>query len=197
MKQPRHILGIDDDEFIRGKVPMTKQEIRILTLTKAKIGLDDVVFDIGAGTGSLSIEAALLAEYGHVYAIEKNPEGIELIQQNVRKFLVDNIDVITGEAPAAMQNLPMCDAVLIGGSGKRLDTILNRVDTLLKPQGRIVLNCITIQTLSECLTYMKQHKEYTYEAMQVQINRLHAVGPYDMAQALNPIYIVTCTKQAV
>ena len=188
-------LGIPDEEFIRGKVPMTKQEIRVLTMVKAHISKNDIVWDIGAGTGSLSIEAARLAENGHVYAIERNPEGIGLIKKNAEKFGVSNLTVIEAEAPAGMENMPDCDAVIIGGSGKQLDPILDVINAHLKVGGNIVLNCITIQTLSSCLAYMRSHKEeFKYEAIQVQVNRLEAVGPYDMAKAINPIYIVTCKK---
>lgn len=188
-------LGIPDEEFIRGKVPMTKQEIRVLTMVKAQIAPDDIVWDIGAGTGSLSIEAARLAENGHVYSLERKHEGIELIHQNSEKFGVKNLTTIEAEAPEGMDKIPDCDVAIIGGSGRHLEPILDMIDAHLKVGGRIVLNCITIQTLSSCLEYMRNHKDkYNYEAMQVQVNRLEQVGPYDMAKAINPIYIVTCKK---
>ena len=188
-------LGIPDEEFIRGRVPMTKQEIRVLTMVKAQISKDDIVWDIGAGTGSLSIEAARIAENGHVYSIERNHEGIELIKKNAEKFGVTNLTTIEAEAPEGMDRMPDCDAAIIGGSGRHLEPILDVINAHLKTGGRIVLNCITIQTLSSCLEYMRNHKDqFTYEAMQVQVNRLEAVGPYDMAKAINPIYIVTCKK---
>lgn len=188
--------GIDDSEFIRGKVPMTKQEVRILTLTKARIAPSDIVYDIGAGTGSISIEAARTAHEGKVFAIERNPDGISLIKENMKKFQVENIEVVSGEAPGALAGLPNCDAVIIGGSGRNLDDILDIVHERLKVGGRVILNCITIQTISSCLEYMRAHKdEFDYEAIQVQVNRLKAVGPYDMADAVNPIYIVTAIKK--
>ena len=190
----KHFLGIADDEFIRGKVPMTKQEIRILTLAKARIGAGDVVYDIGAGTGSLSIEAALQAENGHVYAIERKSEGIALIQQNAEKFGVENLTVVQQEAPEGMEALPACNVVLIGGSGSHLEEILAAVDRKLVQGGRILLNCITVQTLASCIAYMRRNERYSYEAIQVQVNRLRQVGPYDMAEAINPIYIVVCEK---
>jgi len=190
----RHMLGIEDDAFCRGNIPMTKQEIRILTLTKAKINEDDIIWDIGAGTGSLSIESALLAPSGHVYAIERKGEGTELIRKNADKFHVKNITVIEGEAPAAMLSLPPCNVVLIGGSGKKLLDILDFVDQRLGRGGRIVLNCVTVQTLYEALSYMRQRSDYQYEAVQIQANRLNSIGDYDMMQALNPIHIITCKK---
>ncbi len=189
-------LGIDDDAFIRNNVPMTKQEIRILSLVKARIKPDAVIYDIGAGTGSLSVEAARLAPQGTVYALERNAEGVGLIRANAANFAVPNVKVIETEAPAGIERLPDADTVLIGGSGSKLEGILDAVTPKLKPDGRIVLNCITVQTLMQCIDYMRDHSDsYVYEAIQVQVTRLQQLGPYDMAKAANPIYIVTCWKK--
>ena len=189
-------LGIEDDAFIRGKVPMTKQEIRVLTMVKARISPTDIVWDVGAGTGSMSVEAALLANQGHVYAIERNAEGVSLIEKNREKFGVDNLTAVEGEAPDALKGLPDCNAAIIGGSGSRLSDILDEISARLKTGGRVVINCITIQTLAAALDYMRGHDgDFSYEAIQVQINRLQAVGAYDMAKAINPIYIVTGEKK--
>ncbi len=189
-------LGIDDDAFIRNNVPMTKQEIRILSLVKARIKPDAVIYDIGAGTGSLSVEAARLAPQGTVYALERNAEGVGLIRANAANFAVPNVKVIETEAPAGIERLPDVDTVLIGGSGSKLEGILEAVTPKLKPDGRIVLNCITVQTLMQCIDYMRGHSDsYVYEAIQVQVTRLQQLGPYDMAKAANPIYIVTCWKK--
>ncbi len=175
---------------------MTKQEIRILSLVKARIRPDAVVYDIGAGTGSLSIEAARLAPQGQVYAIERSSAGVGLIRANAANFMVTNIQVIQAEAPEGMAELPLADAVLIGGTGNKLPEIMAAVTPQLKPEGRIVLNCITVQTLMQCIDYMRAHSdEYIYEAIQVQVTRLQQVGTYDMAKANNPIYIVTCWKK--
>ena len=189
-------LGIADEEFIRQDVPMTKQEIRILSLVKAQIAPDAVVYDIGAGTGSLSIEAARLAPKGEVYAIERSSAGINLIRANAANFGVTNMQVIQAEAPDGLAGLPEADAILIGGSGSRLPEILETVTPKLKQTGRLVLNCITVQTLMQCIEFMRQHSDiYIYEAIQVQVTRLQQVGTYDMAKANNPIYIVTCWKK--
>ena len=189
-------LGIADEEFIRQDVPMTKQEIRILSLVKAQIAPDAVVYDIGAGTGSLSIEAARLAPKGEVYAIERSSEGINLIRANAANFGVTNMQVIQAEAPDGLAGLPEADAILIGGSGSRLPEILETVTPKLKQTGRLVLNCITVQTLMQCIEFMREHSDiYIYEAIQVQVTRLQQVGTYDMAKANNPIYIVTCWKK--
>jgi cobalt-precorrin-6B (C15)-methyltransferase len=189
-------LGIADEEFIRQDVPMTKQEIRILSLVKAQIAPDAVVYDIGAGTGSISIEAARLAPQGQVYAIERSSEGIGLIRANAANFAVKNVTVIQAEAPEGLADLPEADAILIGGSGGNLQEILAEVTPKLKASGRLVLNCITVQTLMQCIEFMREHSDtYIYEAIQVQVTRLQQVGTYDMAKANNPIYIVTCWKK--
>ena len=189
-------LGLPDAAFVRGKVPITKQEIRILTLVKAQIGPRDIVYDIGAGTGSLSIEAARLAPEGHVYAVERKEEAIRLIEANGERFGLENLSVIEAEAPAGLENLPLADAVLIGGSGGHLASILDCVAGKMREGGRLVLNCITVQTLAAALDYLHAHEAvYRYEAIQVQVSRLRRVGPYDMADAQNPVYIITCTKE--
>lgn len=190
----KYSVGIPDEEFIRGKVPMTKEEIRILTLAKARIGRGDLVADIGAGTGSISCEAALQATDGKVFAIERKPEGIELIKANAEKFGIENLHIIQAEAPEGMEQLPQLDSAIIGGSGSHLEPILDQLDELLKPEGRIILNCITVQTLMQCLNYMRTKENYSYETIQVQVNHWEQVGPYDMAKAANPIFIVTCIK---
>lgn len=187
--------GISDDEFIRGEIPMTKQEVRILVLAKAKIRATDIIVDIGAGTGSLSIEAALQASEGKVYAIERHAEGIELIHGNARKFNVPNLEVILGSAPLALQGLPAVDVIFIGGSGGLLSEILQESDHLLKSSGRIVITAITIETLYQSLLIMQAKPHYEVEAFGAQISRIKHLKTSNMLQALNPIYIITCTKK--
>ena len=190
-------LGIEDEAFLRGKVPMTKQEIRILALAKAHITPDSIVYDIGAGTGSFSIEAARLAPQGRVYALEKNEEAVSLIQANAEKFQLENIVILHREAPEGLEDLPNPDAVLIGGSGRHMEEILDIVTEKLPEGGHIVVTAITVQSLMQCISYMRAHKgNYQYDAIQVQVSRLEKVGSYDMAKALNPIFIVTCVKGA-
>ena len=190
-----HFLGIHDDEFIRGKIPMTKQEIRILVLAKARIKPTDSIIDIGAGTGSLSIEAALQAPQGKVYAIERHGEGIELIQANAKKFNTPNLQAISGAAPQSLQDLPAVDVIFIGGSGGYLTEILDQSNTLLKNKGRIIITAITIETLYQALHIMQAKPEFSVEAFGTQITRIKQLKTSNMLQGLNPIYIIVCTKK--
>ena len=186
---------LDDDEFIRGNVPMTKKEIRILTLAEAQIDSESVVVDVGAGSGSITIEAALIAKHGKVFAVERKPEAVELIRRNVEKFSVDNVKIICAEAPEGLEALPTLDVAIIGGSGGKLEKILDVLSTKLKCGGRIVINAITIQTSAGALEYFKNHG-WKYEAFQVQVTRLKKIKAYDMCQALNPVWIISATKDA-
>lgn len=189
-----HTPGIVDELFIRGKVPMTKQEVRMITLCKAAVNENDVVLDIGAGTGSLSIEAALMAPKGHVYAVERNAEAIGLIRQNAAKFKVtSNVSIIEGMAPDALNGIDSYDVVFIGGSGGNLEEILDTVSAHINPGGRIIANAITLQNVNTIIEYMKKNDMYDYESVLIQASRLKKAGPYDMMIGMNPVYVITCT----
>ncbi len=190
----RHF-GIADEEFSRGKVPMTKAEIRAMVMVKAAIAETDIVCDVGAGTGSLSVEAALCATKGQVYAIERNPEGIALISENAQKFSCENITVIEGVAPSAMENLPALDVVLIGGSGGNLSSILDAADARLAPGGRIVITAVTVETTEDVVREMAG-RPYTMEGFQMQVNRLRRLGRYHLYDPQSPVFIFTCVKKA-
>jgi len=190
-----HYPGIADSQFIRGEIPMTKQEIRTMVLCKAKIAETDTVIDIGAGTGSLSVEAGLLAPRGQVYAVERVLEGTELIKQNAAKFGVHNIEVICRTAPEALADLPYAQVIFVGGSGGELAAILAECDRLLLPDGRLIITAVTLETVLSSLKIV-QTVSYSVECFQMQINRLNKVGASNMFQALNPIFIIVCTKQA-
>lgn len=190
----QHTPGINDDLFIRGKVPMTKEEVRIVTLCKAKIAKDSVILDVGAGTGSLSVEAALMAPKGKVYAVEKKAEAVSLIKQNAEKFNVaDQIKIIEGSAPDALTGIDEYDVVFIGGSGGSLEEILDVVSAHIKPGGRIVANAITLQNADAVIKYMRNNDMYEYESILLQSSRLRKAGPYDMMIGMNPVFIITCT----
>lgn len=182
--------------FIRGDVPMTKEEIRALTMAKARINDGDVIYDIGAGTGSLSIEAALLAPQGKVYAIEKEEEGIELIKQNRARFGVTNLMIIHGTAPSALRDLPPADCVLVGGSGKELFEIIETIHSQLKEGGRVVFNAITLETLTIAFEMLSKGLNYKTEVISVHIDRLTPMGDKHGFKSLNPVYIISAQKEA-
>ena len=186
--------GIADTEFIRGKVPMTKREVRVQALSMANIRADDVVFDVGAGTGSLSIESALLAKDGKVFAFEREPEGVELIRQNALRFGVENITVCPGEAPATLAGKLPPDVVLIGGSGGHLHDILECSHQLLKPGGRMVITAVTLETAYRTLEWFKQIECYQTEAICLQVTRFKPVQSFHMFDALNPIILIGAYK---
>ncbi len=187
--------GIKDEEFIRGKVPMTKAEIRAMVMVKAGIQPTDQVADIGAGTGSLSIEAALCATEGKVYSIERNLEGIELIHKNADHFGCGNIETIHGTAPEAMDALPnQLDVIIIGGSSGNMHEILNRCEALLPVGGKLVLTAVTVETTGEIVKEF-EGRPFDLEGFQMQINRLKKLGHYHLYEPMSPIFIFTAVKK--
>lgn len=184
-------LGIPDSEFICGKVPMTKEEIRILSVVKLRLDEDSVVYDIGAGTGSVSVEMAGLCENGTVYAIEKNPEGVSLIDANRKKFNVKNIEIIKNVAPECLENLPVPTHVFIGGSGGHLIEIIRKVKEK-NSKVRVVLNAVTLETMAQLQEIKVQFPEYgDMEIIQVGVSRSKALGQHHLMCAENPVYIVS------
>lgn len=179
--------GIDDG-FIRGEVPMTKSEVRAVTMSKLRVNPTDIVYDIGAGTGSVSVECALAAYEGKVYAIEKNKEGANLVRQNALKFQCDNIEVVEGVAPDILKGLPKPDKVFIGGSSGAVKEIIKICDS-----GRVVVNAITLETLEGTLKAFDE-LGYEYEALQISAAKSHKVGGYNMMKAQNSVFIITGKK---
>ncbi|MCI7812544.1 MAG: precorrin-6A reductase [Lachnospiraceae bacterium] len=180
--------GISDEEFVRDKVPMTKEEIRSISLSKLRLKKDSVVYDIGAGTGSVSIEMALQASEGMVYAIEKKKEAVDLILENKRKFAADNLEVIEGMAPGALRELPVPTHAFIGGSSGNMREILG---LLLEKNReiRIVVNAIAVETVAETLECLKELPFCDEEIVQVSVGRSKKVASYHMMMGLNPVFI--------
>lgn len=185
----RNIIGrhIEDDEFIRGGVPMTKSEVRAVSIAKLSTGIDSVVYDIGAGTGSVAIEASLRSHDIKVYAIERSDEGIGLIEKNRRLFGADNVFPIHGSAPEALCGLPAPTNVFIGGSGGRLYEILKAV-TENAPSAQIVINTVALNSAAEVLSAAAE-LGLDYEVTSVTAARSKRIGGYDMMTGLNPVYI--------
>lgn len=182
-------LGIPDEEFIRGEVPMTKSEVRVISLSKLALKEGDILYDVGAGTGSLSVEAALLLEKGKVYAIEEMEEAALLIEKNREKFLLQNLHIIKGRAPECLKELPVPDAAFIGGSRGRLKEILEELLDK-NPAITIVLNAVTLETLSEAIEAFRDLSFTDMEISQAAITRTRKAGRYHMLSAQNPVFII-------
>ena len=182
--------GIADDAFVRGKAPMTKREVRVNILALLNIHLDDVLFDVGAGTGSVSIEMALLARRGWVHAIECEPESCELIKQNKEEFCVSNLSIVQGKAPDALQDLPTPQAAFVGGSKGNMRAIL---DALYEknPDIRIVISAVTLETLHEAMAALKAIGITKPEVVQIAVSHAVQTGDLHMLRAQNPIFLIS------
>lgn len=186
---PRRAPGLPDEAFERGDVPMTKQEVRASVLAKLAVRPEDILWDVGAGAGSVSVELALAAPRGRVYAVECRPEGCALIKANREKFRTRNLVLVEGLAPAALSDLPAPDAVFIGGSKGSLAAI---VDAALdkNPDARICVSAIALETLSAAVAALTA-KGRTVQVSQIAVSRAKAVGGLHLMMAQNPIYLIT------
>jgi precorrin-6Y C5,15-methyltransferase (decarboxylating) CbiT subunit len=186
--------GIPDAYFIRDEVPMTKEEVRAVIISKLRLKKDQTAYDIGAGSGSVSIEMALALEKGTVYALERKKNALNLIKRNVKKFKLNNIEIIETEAPAGIDVLPEVDRVFIGGSGGQLAAILAAVDQKLKDAGRIVLTAVTINTLTTAVQELER-LDYQLDIVNIAVTRTKKISDYQMFKALNPVYIISAQKK--
>lgn len=185
--------GLPDSAFIRGNVPMTKEEVRTLAVSKLRLEKADVVWDVGAGTGSVSVECALAVSEGSVFAVERNVEGVSLIEQNRVQFDLVNLQVIQGHAPEVLEDLKAPNKVFIGGSGGHLEEIVAAV-LEKNADARIVISAITLETLQKVLSLMGRLQFRESEIVQVAVSRAKSVGGYHMMRAENPIYLISLEK---
>ena len=187
-------ISIPDEDFTRGDAPMTKSEVRALSVAKLKLSDDSVIYDVGAGTGSVSIEMALVAVNGMVYAIEKEDPAADLIEVNKVKFKTPNVQVIRGLAPEAMADLPTPTHAFIGGSSGNLKDI---VGCLLEknPKIRIVINSVTIETLEETTQVIKQFDLVEEDFSCINVSKARKLGRYHLMTAQNPVYIAVVRGQ--
>ncbi len=181
-------IGIPDCDFLRGEVPMTKAEVRAVSLAKLKLQPGQILWDVGAGTGSISIESARLLRNGHVYAVEQDQKAVALLHQNRERFHCPNLDIIEGHAPEALESLPPPDAVFIGGSTGSLKGIIGCALNQ-NPKARIVVNAITLETLSAVLNCFSSFSLPDQEAVQVAITKARPVSSFHMMTAQNPVFV--------
>ena len=187
------LIGIEDDEFQTSKKLITKQEVRAVTLAKLQLQDDLTMWDIGAGSCSVSIEASNLMPNGRIFAVERNPQCIGFIAENLRKFCTHTVRLVEAYAPEGLEDLPDPDRVFIGGAGGQLEEIIDAVDKRLKQDGLIVLNAVTLDTLTKSVEYLEDHG-YTVEATCVNIAKTRNLTEYKLFEAQNPVYIITARK---
>lgn len=190
----RACISIPDDEFIRDRVPMTKSAVRLLSISKLRLESESVVYDVGGGTGSVSVEIALQHPDIKVYSIEKNPRACELIALNKKKFRADNVDIIEGTAPDVLESLPKPDRVFIGGSSGNMKSVIDFVFSK-NPKCRIVVNTVTLNSLNDIYKIIDNNDDYDADFTSVQIAESKRVGKYFMMNGQNPVYIISITKR--
>ena len=191
-------LGLSDDDFeqrrpLRGQI--TKREVRAVSLYSLGLRQDSLVWDIGAGTGSVSVEVALIAHRGRVFAVEKDLDNIGLLERNVERLGTDNIEIVAEAAPAALDSLPDPDSVFIGGSGGNLPAIFQLVGRRLKPGGRVVANLAVLERSHEAYHQMQQ---LGFQTELVMVNAARGKELKDgtvRLESLNPVFVVSGVRQ--
>ncbi len=186
-------LGTPDNWFVHEKGLITKAPVRVLSLAALELSLDNILWDLGAGSGSVGIEASLFLPNGFVYAVEKNQGRVAQIEANVARFKVKNLSVILAELPHGLTDLPRPDRVFIGGSGKDLDQVLDVVATVLNPLGRIVVNTVLMETLHLAVSVLEK-KGFEVSLTQAQISKSRNMPWGRRMEALNPVWIIAAQK---
>ena len=188
--------GIPDEEFERIEdVPITKEEIRTLQISKARLCPGQIVYDIGCGSGSISVEAALQVESsGMVYAVDFDSKAVELTKKNLEKFGVSNVKIILGNAKEKISQLPDADAIFIGGTGGDTKEIIELCEAKLKSGGRIVIGTILIETLFSVLSNIDKLNFKSVDVTQITISKSRKTSTGTMMLARNPVTIISATK---
>ena len=188
--------GIPDEEFERTEsVPITKEEIRAIQISKARLSPDQTVLDIGCGSGSITVEAGLQVESGgKVVGVDLDPNATELTNRNLKKFGVDNATLILGNAKEKISDLPEADAIFIGGTGGDTQEIVQLCEDKLKSGGRIVIGVILIETLYAVLQTIEKLKFDAIDITQITIGKSRKTSTGTMMLARNPVTVISATK---
>ena len=188
--------GIPDEEFDRTEsVPITKEEIRAIQISNARLSSGQTVLDIGCGSGSITVEAGLQVESdGKVIGIDLDPNAIELTNRNLKKFGVDNATLILGNAKEKISDLPEADAIFIGGTGGDTQEIVQLCEDKLKSGGRIVIGVILIETLYAVLQTIEKLKFDSIDITQITIGKSRKTSTGTMMLARNPVTVISATK---
>ena len=188
--------GIPDEYFERTEdVPITTEEVRTVQVSKARLCPGYIVYDIGCGSGSISVEAALQIESGgKIYAVDIDPKAVELTRKNLDKFGISNVDVILGDAKQKIPSLPLADAIFIGGTGGDTKDIVNLCYDKLKPGARIVVGIILIETLYSVMEAMNKLNFGSVDMTQITISKSRKTSTGTMMLARNPVTVISATK---
>ena len=181
-------------DFITGKVPITKEEVRAISINKLDLLNAKTFIDVGAGTGSVSIEAGYSYPNLKVIAIERNDDAIDLVKQNKEKFNLDNVEIIKAYAPVELDKDIKADAIFLGGTGKKLEEIIDWSKDLLVDGGRLVANFIIIDTFYEMLRLVKEKGFKNIDVTVLNVAKLEKLGTGEYFKPHNPIYIISCEK---
>ena len=179
---------IDDSEWIRGDVPMTKSEVRSIAIQKLGLSKHSVLYDIGAGTGSVGIQAAVCYPDSSVYAIDYKEAAIDFIKQNQKKFRTDNLYPVFGKAPDALHTLPTASHAFIGGSAGNMREILSFLWEK-NPHVVIVISLITLETLSEVMRIAAE-QGIEPQVVQISVSKAKKMGNYHLMTGQNPVTLV-------
>ena len=188
--------GIPDEFFERlEEVPITKEEVRVVQISKARLSPGQTVYDVGCGSGSISIEAALqIKSSGKVYSVDFDPKAVELTKKNLAKFGISNVTVVLGNATEKIFELPPADAIFIGGTGGDTKEILKLCESKLKIGGRIVIGTILIETLFAVLDIIEKLKFSEVDVTQITVSKSRKTSTGTMMLARNPVTIISATK---
>jgi len=188
--------GIPDEFFERlEEVPITKEEVRVVQISKARLSPGQTVYDVGCGSGSVSIEAALqIKSSGKVYSVDFDPKAVELTKKNLVKFGISNVTVVLGNAIEKISELPFADAIFIGGTGGDTKEILKLCESKLKTGGRIVIGTILVETLFAVLDIIEKLKFSEVDVTQITVSKSRKTSTGTMMLARNPVTIISATK---
>jgi len=188
--------GIPDEHFDRTEdVPITKEEVRAIQISKARLANGSLVYDVGCGSGSITVEAALQVEaHGKIYAVDIDPKAIDLTRKNLAKFQITNVELILGDAKETLSALPMADAIFVGGTGGDTKDIVRLCHQKLKPNARIVIGVILIETLYAVLDVIYKLDFGDIDITQVTVSKSKKTSTGTMMLARNPVTIISATK---
>jgi precorrin-6Y C5,15-methyltransferase (decarboxylating) len=195
-RPPPLVPHLNEDAFAK-RMPknglITKREVRLLSLAALELREDSVIWDVGAGSGSVSIEAALLARRGRIFAVEVDPEGVSICRENARFHGADNVTVVEGRAPDALHGLEAPDAVFVGGSKGSMGPIIRECLRALHPGGRLVVNAVTLENSAEAYSVLRS-ADLVPQVTLIQVSRGVPLARYQRYEAQNPIHVFAVEK---